>query len=223
MDIRFASRLAISLMLALPLSGCGTPADKAPAASKAESTLTAEQELARQAKAFQRTIAEGIATGAIIGIGIGSKRKNVSGGLVFGAAAGAVAGTYVAKLQKRYLSRELRLERMRDDINAANTELEASIATMQAVLDLQSGQLAAIRSQAGNDEALAREISEAEVNLANMRTAIKGADRWQQEFQSTRSLKLVDNQLTGIDAEIALLSQRIESMRKIAQTLAQQV
>ena len=216
----------LPILVVLSATGCNTATEPAtkPVATSGTTNLMAEKDLARQAKAYQRTIAEGVGTGAVLGAIIGTvNNNNTAGGITIGVGAGALAGTYVAALQRRYVSKERKLEKMRDDINASNAELAASIATMQAVLNLQRGQLAAIRSQAGNNKELAREVSEAEANLSNMRATINGASKWQEEYQSTRSLKLVDNQLTGIDSEIALLSQRIESMRVIANTLAETI
>lgn len=180
----------------------------------------AEKQLTKQARAMQRTIAEGVAIGAAIGtaVDIGNNNKNNSG-LTIGITAGALAGSYVARLQRKYARKERQLEKVRDDINRANAELEAAIGTMRAVLDLQATELAKLRARSGSNRKLRREVAQAQANLSNMRAAIKGAQGWEKEFKSTRSLKLVRGQLTGVDREIAALGQRIENMRRIADTL----
>ena len=212
----------LATAFAVPLSGCGS-SNKSQSASKSATSVTeanAEAELERQSKAMQRTIAEGVATGAAIGTLIGAATDNESEGFSIGVTVGAAAGTYVAALQKRYYTKEKKLEKVRDDINAANAELEASIATMLVVLDLQRKQLEDLKKSDAGRRALKKEIKEAEANLANMETAIKGASNWEKEFASTRSLKLVKGQVTGVDKELADLSQRIASMRSIANTMA---
>lgn len=180
----------------------------------------AERELAKRAQAMQRTIAEGLLTGAAIGtaVDIARGRRN-NKGLSIGITLGAAAGSYVALLQQKYARKEQQLERVRDDIRRANAELEAAIATMRAVLDLQTRELAALKRRAGSNARLAGELREAEANLANMRAAVNGAEGWKREFESTRSLKLVRGQLTGVDKELAELSARIQRMRRIADTL----
>lgn len=214
--------ILLPALVAMTLSGCNDEAATTakPAVTANASGVMAEKELARQAKAYQRTIAQGVGTGIVLGGILGSLNNNTKTGINIGIGAGAFAGTYVAALQARYISKERKLEKIRDDINASNASLAASIATMQTVLDLQRVQLATIRAQAGNNAELTREVAEAEANLSNMRSTINSASNWEKEYKSTRSLKLVDQQLTGIDTEIAHLSQRIETMRKIADTLA---
>jgi hypothetical protein len=191
------------------------------ASSSKGASKSGESELARQAKAFQRTMAEGVATGAAAGIAadiaLGNNNNN---GLTIGIGAGALAGSYVARLQRKYSQKEKQLEKVRDDVTRANVELAASIATMQAVLEFQQSELDAIRSNSGSKSKLRKEVAEAKRNLANMNKAISGAQGWQKEFQSTRSLKLVQNQATGVDKDIALLSERIAAMRQVADTLA---
>lgn len=184
----------------------------------------AERQLSRQARAMQRTIAEGVAVGAAIGtaVDIGNGNKN-SSGLTIGITAGGLAGSYVARLQRAYADKERQLEKVRDDITRANAELEAAIATMRAVLDVQAAELSALRSRAGSNRKLKKEITQAQANLANMRAAIRGAETWEKEFKSTRSLKLVRGQLTGVDRQIASLGQRIEAMRRIAQSLSSEI
>lgn len=199
------------------LGECGI--DKSRKSVKAGNSR-AERQLSKQARAMQRTIAEGVAAGAALGTALdiagGNKNNN---GVTIGIAVGAVAGTYVARLQQRYVRKEKQLEKVRDDIREANRELAAAIATMNTVLNLQASELAKLKSRSGSNRKLKKEIAEAEANLSNMQAAIRGAEGWEKEFRSTRSLKLVRGQLTGVDNEIAQLSARIANMRKIADTL----
>lgn len=222
MTSRFALILLLLATISIPLSGCNSSNDSSTTSKSAGGVndANAEAELARQTKAMQRTIAEGVATGAVVGTLLGALNDNESEGFSVGVTVGAAAGTYVAALQRRYFTKEKKLEKVRDDINAANAELAASIATMQAVLDLQRRQLEELKATNAGKRELRAEIKEAETNLANMQSAIKSASGWEQEFASTRSLKLVKGQVTGVDAELAELSRRISTMKNIADTMA---
>ena len=129
----------------------------------------------------------------------GGKSLKPGGVLLIGVPLGAAAGTYVAFLQKRYANKERRLEKARDDVETANKELEAAIATMRVVLAQQRSELAAIRKTTGSNTALAREVTEAQGNLRNMERAIDGAEGWRREFSASRSVLQVEGQLAGID------------------------
>ena len=115
------------------------------------------------------------------------------------------------------------VERARDDVESANRDLEAAIATMRAVLAQQRSELAAIRKSTASNSALAREVTEAQGNLRNMERAIDGAEGWHREFSASRSVVKTEGQLAGIDPEIAALSQRIATMRTIANSLASEI
>jgi hypothetical protein len=188
---------------------------------------TPEEELALQARALQRTIQEAAVAGAMAGAGgayvIGG-RGAMPAGILIGIPMGISAGTYVGFLQQQYATNEARLERLQADIELTNAETEATIRTMRVVLDRQRRSLAEVRAQAGpGSEALTRQVTIAEENLANMAAAIDGAENRQAEFNSTRSLRLVNDQLTGVDRQIADLGQRIAEMRTIAATLSQDI
>lgn len=176
-----------------------------------------EADLARQAKAFQRTMAEGIAAGAAIGLLADTfSSNNNNSGLQIGIGTGAISGSYVARLQQKYRKKEQRLDRMHEDVTKANADLAASIATMQAVVAFQQSELDTLRASGAKKRQIRQELKEAQSNLDNMSKAIKGAQKWEKEFKSTRSLRLVNGQATGIDADIALLSSRIAAMKQVA-------
>jgi hypothetical protein len=180
-----------------------------------------EAELARQARAMQRTVLEGAATGAAIGglgtIIFGGDREDVLKGAVIGGVAGAATGSYVGYLQQQYASNEDRLERLRADIERTNAEAEAAVRNMRVVLEQNRRQLATARATAPEDLPAAEQA--AERDLANMQLVTAGAERRLQEFQSTRSLDL--GQGTGIDRQIADLSRRVTEMRSITSMASQ--
>lgn len=202
--------------LCLALIACGTPSSQEPGISKAE------QDLRKQSEAFNRTLVEGVVAGAVLGGATGfafGGRDKVDEGILFGAVAGLAAGTYVASLQKKYSSNEDRLEKLREDVEKANAEAETTLVTMRKVRDQQLKELAAARTS--KDAAtLKAETAQAEANEAEMRKTISGAEKQYSELASTRALKLVEGQQTGIDPQLNELGQRIAAMRQIAETLA---
>jgi uncharacterized protein YcfJ len=218
---RFAALKLATVVSAALLSGCveGGPG-VGPGASGPEA------ELARQAKAMQRTVLEGAATGALLGgVGtalFGGDSEDVLKGALIGGVAGAAAGTYVGHLQRQYASDEDRLERLRADIERTNAESEAAVRNMRTVLEQNRRQLAAARAGA-RDTSLPAAEAAAERDLANMQLVTAGAERRLEEFQSTRSLGLVEGQVTGVDSQISELSRRIADMRTITGTLAGEI
>jgi hypothetical protein len=56
-----------------------------------------------------------------------------------------------------------------------------------------------------------------------MQLVTTGAEWRLEEFQSTRSLQLVEGQVTGVDSQINDLSRRIAEMRAITDTLAGEI
>lgn len=223
MAIRFPARGIVILASALVVASCNTQSTQAPVAQAPSGASQAERDLAKQAKAFQKTVVQGIAVGVTVTFLAGGKSLKPGGALLIGVPLGAAAGTYVAHLQKRYTNKERRLDKARGDVETANKELEAAIATMRAVLAQQRSELAAIRKSTANNSALAREVTEAQGNLRNMERAIDGAEGWRREFSEARSVLQVEGQLAGIDPGIAALSQRIATMRKIANSLANEI
>ena len=180
-----------------------------------------EAELARQARAMQRTVWEGAATGAVLGgvgaVIFGGDSEDVIKGAVAGGVAGAAAGTYVGYLQQQYATNEDRLERLRADIERANADTEATLRTMRAVLDQNRRALAAARADPGRDLPAAQQA--AERDLANMQLATAGAGRWLDDFQSTRSLGLAG----GVERQINELSRHISDMRAVTRMMAAEV
>jgi uncharacterized membrane protein len=183
---------------------------------------TPEAELSRQARALQRTILEGAATGAVAGAGgayVFGGRGNLPGGILIGIPVGVAAGTYVGYLQQNYATNEARLERLRADIEVTIAETDAALRTMRVIVGQQRRQLAA--AGAGAPEPAARATAERSLN--DMALAIDGAANRLDEFNATRALRLVPGQATGVDAQIADLSRRIAEMRGITDTLAGEI
>jgi len=219
-----AARL-IALGAALALPGCiplpaGTAAGFAPAQPEARNP---EEKLAIQSRALQRTVLEG----ALLGTAAGAAADRVWArptpvGLAGGFTIGTVSGTYLGYLQHAYATNEERLGRMRADLDATNAETEAAIQTMRLVLERQSRDLQTIRAQAGsaNSPELEAAVSEAQSSLGDMQRAIAGASGREEEFEYVKVGQFPDQELDGVDSQIAELGSRISQMREIAATLA---
>ena len=223
MAFRFPTKNIVLLVSALGIASCVSESPQAPVSQTSANASQAERDLAKQAKGFQKTVVQGIAVGVTVTFLGGGKTGNPGGLFLIGVPIGAAAGTYVGFLQKKYANQERRLKKARTDVQTANKELEASIATMRAVLAQQRRELAEIRKTAGNNAALSREVTEARGNLRNMERAINGAEGWQKEFSDARSVLQTENRLAGIDPGIAALSKRIETMRAIANSLEKEI
>jgi hypothetical protein len=208
------------VVLALALAACVGIGTEPPPPPE-----TPAEELALRAQALQRTVQEAAVAGATAGAGgvyvFGGKGGAPALGLIGGIPIGVATGSYVGYLQQQYATQEARLQRLRADIDLTNAEAAAAIRTMQAVLDEQRRRLAALRGAEG--AALSRQVDAARSDLANMNLAVDGAERRLAEFSSTRSLRLVEGQATGVDAQIGELSRRIADMRAIAAQLAEAI
>ncbi len=228
-DRSHSSKLsAVLLSAALALAGCDdTSQETAPPAATGGSSQ-AEADLAKQAAAMQKTILQGAiaggVTGGAIGFGLGGS-DDVGTGISIGLGAGALAGTYVAFVQRNYAGREARLRQVRKDLDRNAAEMQTTINVMNQVLTAQKAELDALKAQvaAGTVDPVSfeRELSEANGNLAQMELAIDGATKRQAEFNEARNLTIARGQTASpIDGDLAALSNQISQMRGIAGDLA---
>lgn len=230
---RFSAKklTAAALSATLIITACGAPRDTETPVARAQSDP--EEELRKLSEAMQRTVLEGALAGAAIGTTIGysiggsNRKRNTGIGFTFGLGAGAAAGTYVAFLQKKYATKEKRLDRLREDLDKNNAEIATTLGVMREVLAVQRTELDRLRARvdagSGEDDALASEVSDARANLAEMQKAIDGAAGRQAEFAQTRGLELADVNGAGVESELDTLAARITAMREIAADLATQI
>lgn len=219
---------AVLLSVSLTLAACGeTRTTTTPVAGTGGATQ-AEADLAKQAAAMQRTILQGAAaggvTGGAIGFGLGGS-DDVGTGISIGVGAGALAGTYVAFVQRNYARRESRLKQIKTDLDRNASEMQTTINVMNQVLAAQKAELDTLNAQVASgtvDQAtLQRELTEANGNLTQMELAIDGATKRQAEFTEARSLTIARGQtVSPIDSDLAALSNQISQMRGIAGDLA---
>ncbi|WP_171174637.1 hypothetical protein [Ruegeria sp. HKCCD8929] len=224
-----STRLSAALIsVSLALSACGETSQTAAPATGSGGTTQAEADLAKQAAAMQKTILQGAAAGGaaggLIGFGLGDS-DDVGTGFSIGLGAGALAGTYVAFVQRKYARREARLNQIKSDLDRNAAEMQTTINVMNQVLAAQKAELTALRASAAtgaSDQAqLQRELAEANGNLSQMQIAIDGATKRQAEFNEARGLTVARGQAASpIDGDLAALSNQIAQMRGIANDLA---
>ncbi len=236
-DRPLATKLTAGLtLMALGLAGCGAPApvvnDPIPATANVTpaSAARAEAALRRQAAALQRTILEGAIVGAAVGGGLGlvfGDDDDARRGLQLGLLAGATAGTYVAFVQRRYLTRGQRLKQIKADLDRNAAEMRTTIQVMRDVLALQRQELADVKARLAAGTAsnadLQAELAQARANLGEMQKAIAGATARQSELGATRGLTRIRNGASPIDADLATLAAQIDAMKQIANDLSSQL
>ncbi len=222
--------IAVPVIAALTLAGCGDSPEPAPPATLAAAgDSQAEADLRKQAAALQKTILQGALAGAAAGggisIGLGGDSDDIATGISLGLAAGAAAGTYVGFVQRKYANKEKRLNQIKSDLDRNAAEMQTTINVMQEVLAVQQSELAALRAKVAAGEAtqdqLQTELAEANANLATMQVAIDGATKRQAEFGEARGLTVAKGATTSpVDPDLAALSNQITAMKSVAADLA---
>ncbi|WP_319544428.1 hypothetical protein [Ruegeria conchae] len=228
-DRSHPSRIGAALVaVSLALSACGDSSQTSAPATGSTGATQAEADLAKQAAAMQKTILQGAiaggVTGGAIGFGLGGS-DDIGTGISVGLGAGALAGTYVAFVQRNYAGREARLRQIKKDLDRNASEMQTTLNVMNQVLAAQRAELDALNASvaAGTaDQAeVTKELAEANGNLAQMELAIDGATKRQAEFNEARNLTIKRGQTASpIDGDLAALSNQITQMRGIANDLA---
>ncbi len=228
-DRSHPSRIGAALVaVSLALSACGDSSQTSAPATGSTGATQAEADLAKQAAAMQKTILQGAiaggVTGGAIGFGLGGS-DDIGTGISVGLGAGALAGTYVAFVQRNYAGREARLRQIKKDLDRNASEMQTTLNVMNQVLAAQRAELDALNASvaAGTaDQAeVTKELAEANGNLAQMELAIDGATKRQAEFNEARNLTIKRGQTaSAIDGDLAALSNQITQMRGIANDLA---
>ncbi len=226
------TRISVVLLaVSLTLSACGDTSTTTAPVTGAGGATQAEADLAKQAAAMQKTILQGAiaggVTGGAIGFGLGGS-DDAGTGISIGLGAGALAGTYVAFVQRNYAGRESRLRQIKKDLDRNASEMQTTIDVMNQVLAAQKAELDALNAQVASgtvDQAtLQRELTEANGNLAQMELAIDGATKRQAEFAEARNLTIARGQTASpIDGDLAALSNQVSQMRSIAGDLASSI
>jgi len=233
MAYRFPATRLISatLVSTLALSACVpvvTPGIPTVTTSRGFSTPE-EEELNKRSQALQKTIIEGAATGAAAGaaLSLANGGDNFWRNVLVGAVVGGLAGTYVASLQRNFADRETQLKQAREDIQATNTDVAATLDIMRSVQARDIAEVnelrAALAAGRTDSASLAARISVAEANLADMQGAISGAEARAAEFTQARDVIATEPGEGNIDGELSELQNRIAQMRAVADDLSQNI
>ena len=208
-------RLITYALIGISVTACSVsvPVKVTKGTTAAEYRADPEQELQRHIDALTRSAFDGAAVGTLIGgaasLALGAGSKTFARGALVGATGGVSAGGYVGFLQQKYATREARLEHLTADIEQTNANAMATIQTMERLIAARRGAIAAGTAQASD-------LSE---DRKQMGLAIAGYERRYGDFASTRALKLVPGQATGVDPQLSMLEKRIRTMREVAGTV----
>jgi hypothetical protein len=204
------------------LAACAIPVPVSKGSSSADYRVDPGAELERQADAMTRTMGEavmvGVALSGAASLATGGTGRSLATNMLAGAAGGVAGGGYVGYLQKKYATNEARLAKLKTDVDEANRNALASIQTLERLVASQNAQIAEARAS-GDQARIKSELAAIRENQSNAGQLIAGYQRRHDDFASTRALKLVSGGGTGVDPEIAMLSQRISAMRQVAQSL----
>jgi hypothetical protein len=241
MDYSFRQRLNLIVILVVVsglATGCGSNGLSLPGFdSENDANLTpAERELRERATNFNRTVWEGVATGAAFGAVLGGVGGYLSGkdaksaaigagaGALVGGVAGKIAGDYVASKQKAYAETEDQLDSMIVDVQQKNSEASKMISVMQQVTDDSRERLAALQAR---QQTLSTAEHQAELDTIRRNRALMQdvADNAQKQLAVFQSSEVIysdahpDLDTSTYENEIETFENRARTMREIALSL----
>lgn len=226
MAFRLLAKKLISVLLILGLTACAAPSGQQGAFSW-QPESAAEKQLRIKAEALQSTVGEGGAAGFTLGAVLGGLTGGMQGAFVgarLGRFVGAASGAYVRGLQQNFATREEQLDRLAQDLELNNRDLESALDTMRQVLAQHRVQLAQAQAS-GDKSAITRERERATGSVAIMNKTVEAASQRQALLGEARSLMAVTNQQANapINTRYQTLANRITAMRSITNTLVSEI
>jgi chromosome segregation ATPase len=237
------------LMACAFLAACGTtggttdPSKLAGATADNTARTPEQRRLREQADTSTKTIVEGVAVGAAVGLA-GAAIADLAGADVDagtyamaaagGAALGGLAGAYVDQKQKEYATLEDQLDSVINDAKTKNVQAKDLNATMQTVLDQHKRELTRLRSgvkkgtatQAELDTELASARADKDVMdkaVAGSRENLKIFSDARTSFKAKATTAQDRSRVTQLDSEIRTLSGRIDSMSGVVNNLSRRI
>jgi small-conductance mechanosensitive channel len=130
----------------------------------------------------------------------------------------------VRGLQQNFATREEQLDRLAQDLELNNRDLESALDTMRQVLAQHRVQLAQAQAS-GDKSAITRERERATGSVAIMNKTVEAASQRQALLGEARSLMAVTNQQANapINTRYQTLANRITAMRSITNTLVLEI
>lgn len=193
-----------------------------------EPETQAEREMRLSVARLQSTVGEGSLIGAGLGAVLGGLFGQTEGafqGAQLGRLGGVTAGAYLRQLQQQYSETEGVLGAMLADTQATNAQLESTIANMRALLDERRTVLQTTQA-AGDTDILERAQARGNRNLGEMELAVASAEAKQSLFGETRELIVIEAptaDTAALDSQIELIRNRINTMKQLSNTLAQEL
>ncbi|TVQ89731.1 MAG: hypothetical protein EA400_06985 [Chromatiaceae bacterium] len=232
-DLQQASRWAATLPTNLQAQPGAAPVARSPATDRATgmegATLTsAERRLRDQGQAFHRTVWEGAligaGAGALWGVLRGDKAKDVLQKAMIGAAAGGLAGAYLAHVQQRYSKQEDQLEAMIADLREDNTRTEAFIVSVREVIAEDRRRLAAVRARQRQGQATAAELAAAQRRASENRMVIAQASAGAREKQAmyqgaVREFRRTNPGADGLQQELDAFNRNLRTLDALAESI----
>ena len=225
---------------AMLLTSCAGTGGGAQFSDPGRPLTPAEMRMRQQANDFDRTLAEGIAVGAIGGAAAGAGIGALAGGdnrgtsaligagigAVLGSLAGYTAGSYYAKKKGQYTNQEQLLDSMIADARADTQKAEAQFRDSQTIaavdkrkLDQIKRDLAAKRiSQDQAQKELAAIDSNRQVLQASIANLTERRDEWRQAAREARSdannprIAQLDHEIDKLDKQIALMQSELDAV-----------
>jgi hypothetical protein len=250
---RFRPLTAIVVAVALFVQGCAAPGgtvgtdDDAPVVGGPPPT-PAERRLAAQKTDYNRTLAEGIAIGAVggaaLGAGIGAAAAGGNRGMgaligagigaLLGGVAGGATGSYYAEKKQRFANEEQRLDSMIADARAYNAKTEATLATTRAMVAEDQQRLEAIDRDVAAKR-MSREQAQRELAGIDRRRQLLEAtivsqkerrDEWKQAAAEARSdsqnpkIAQVDQEIARLEKQVTLMQSELDALNSRRATVA---
>ncbi len=200
----------------------------------------AEMRMRQQTSDFNRTLAEGVAIGAVGGAAAGAGIGALAGGdnrgtsaligagigAVLGSLAGYAAGSYYAEKKRRYADQEQLLDAMIADARADNQKTEMLVRDSQMVAAADKQKLDQIKRDLAakkiSHEQAQKELAAVDSNRQVLESSItnlgKRRDEWRQAALEARSdannprVAQLDNEINKLDKQIALMQSELDAI-----------
>ncbi len=222
---------ALTCVVVIAASGCAST----PTRSGSKAELTPEQkQLRQQSRAYNKTVLQGVAAGAVAGGAIaalrGGDRRSIATGAAIGGVVGGVAGAYYAGKQRKYANEEALLDGLIEDARARNEQTTELIAMADTVYQQQSARLAQMKQQHADGEIerrdLQRQIQFATEDRDLLRESVEVAQNEVEAFTESRNQYVADHpgqDVSAYDGEIAAIADRIRELESITNQLTEDI
>ena len=228
----YIKQFLVVAVTAVFLVGCQTTGGGSYLGAADDTDMTpAEREMHNRSEAFNRTIWEGVAMGAlggaIIGGLIGRDWQGAAIGAGIGALAGGVAGNYLASKQRQYASKEQQLNAMIADVHTKNLQAKQMVTALEDVVAEDRKKLALANKQ--YEDGLIqkaqydKEIKDVQENRTYIDSQIADARKQHKVFSDAGVEYQKANPGTDMkkyDAEVEELGRRIDYMAKVSNEIS---